>query len=396
MAGIANVHGGIGRAEFNSWSTPVIPAISPRFDPAPCHIHGRGDSSFSRGVPIQRLREKPSYHSALSGPRFATRISGDRRRGSKGTGPGWASQAFEKLETRPAHLADVRLPLIPLRSGSMRVLQGKTEWLLCGALLLTSGVPVLGQSAGTASSATSQTQSDKRELLQEEVGDRDLTYLRTRAVFQYDYKEQVEDVTINRARLKLLYAFGPHQNLAVSVMVPVIWKSTATQSAFGSGDMEITAGWVVYASDTFRTGGLVQVVPQTSSENLIGGASTNLKGTWALAWVLSSRFEFTGFFNYKQSVHVSRGGSIKQFEPDVTLNIRVKKSTLFVESDSYLDCITNQFAPMLKGGVSRAFGKKRAWVATVYVEAPLTEYARRTQEIVNTGIDVTWYPFEKK
>ena len=59
--------------------------------------------------------------------------------------------------------------------------------------------------------------------------------------------------------------------------------------------MEITAGWVVYASDTFRTGGLVQVAPQTSSENLIGGASTNLKGTWALAWVLSSRFEFTGF-----------------------------------------------------------------------------------------------------
>jgi hypothetical protein len=247
----------------------------------------------------------------------------------------------------------------------MRVLQGKTEWLLCGALLLTSGVPIWGQSAGTASSATSQTQSDKRELLQEEVGDRDLTYLRTRAVFQYDYKEQVEDVTINRARLKLLYAFGPHQNMAVSVMVPVIWKSTATQSAFGSGDMEITAGWVVYASDTFRTGGLVQVAPQTSSENLIGGASTNLKGTWALAWVLSSRFEFTGFFNYTQSVHVSRGGSIKQFEPDVTLNIRVKKSTLFVESDSYLDCITNQFAPMLKGGVSGHLKEESGWRQSV-------------------------------
>ena len=101
----------------------------------------------------------------------------------------------------------------------MRVLQGKTGWLLCGALLLKSGVPVWGQSAGTASSATPQTQSDKRELLQEEVGDRDLTYLRTRAVFQYDYNEQVEDVTINRARLKLLYAFGLHQNMAVSVMV---------------------------------------------------------------------------------------------------------------------------------------------------------------------------------
>ncbi len=285
--------------------------------------------------------------------------------------------------------------LFPLRSGFTRILQGKIGWLLRGALLLASGASAWGQSTGTASNATTQTQSNENTL-QEEVGDRDLTYLRTRSVFQYDYEEQVEDVTINRTRLKLLYAFGPHQNMAVSVLVPVLWTSTATQSAFGSGDMEITAGWVVYANDKFRTGGLVQVVPQTSSENLIGGASTNLKGTWALAWVLSSRFEFTGFFSYKQSVHVSRGGPIKQFEPDVSLNMRVKKSTLFVESDSYLDCITNQFAPMLKGGVSRAFGKRKEWVATIYAEAPLTGYARRTQGIVNTGIDLTWYPFEKK
>jgi Putative MetA-pathway of phenol degradation len=277
----------------------------------------------------------------------------------------------------------------------MRILRGKTRWLLRGVLLLASGAPAWGQAASTPPSAATQTQSNESQL-QEEVGDRDLTYLRTRAVFQYDYKELVDDVTINRTRLKLLYAFGPHQNLAVSVLVPVVWMSTATQSAFGSGDMEITAGWVAYANDKFRTGILGQVVPQTSSENLIGGASTNLKGTWAMAWMLSSRFEFTGFFSYKQSVHESRLGPIKQFEPDLTLNMRVKKSILFVESDSYLDCITNRFAPMLKGGVGRAFGKRKAWVATVYAEWPLSEYARRTQEIVDTGIDVTWYPFEKK
>jgi Putative MetA-pathway of phenol degradation len=279
----------------------------------------------------------------------------------------------------------------------MRKMPGKTGGLLCVALLLAGGVPVWGQSAGTATAmgATAQAQSDKSEL-QEETSDRDLTYIRTRAVFQYDYKELVDDVTINRTRLKLSYAFGPHQNMAVSVLVPVVWMSTPTQFAFGSGDMEITAGWVAYANEKFRTGILGQVVPQTSSENLIGGASTNLKGTWAMAWVMSSRFEFTGFFSYKQSVHETRLGPIKQFEPDLTLNMRVKKSTLFLESDSYLDCITNRFAPMLKGGVSRAFGKKRSWVATVYAEWPLSEYARRTQEVVDTGIDLTWFPFEKR
>jgi hypothetical protein len=38
---------------------------------------------LSASEPIQSLRERPSCHSALPGPRFATRISVDRRRGRK-------------------------------------------------------------------------------------------------------------------------------------------------------------------------------------------------------------------------------------------------------------------------------------------------------------------------
>jgi hypothetical protein len=73
--------------------------------------------------------------------------------------------------------------------------------------------------------------------------------------------------------------------------------------------------------------------------------------------------------------------------------MRVLKATWFVESDSYYDFIPGRFAPMLKTGLGRGFGEKKKWTASAYVEWPLNAYARQTQQHINTGLDVTWYPF---
>lgn len=251
------------------------------------------------------------------------------------------------------------------------------------------------QTAGGASSGGTSSPADTTDI-QQESAERDITYIRTRAIFQYDYKEQVDDVTTNRFRLKLQYGFGEDERFGVTVMTPLLWRSNATQSGFGVGDMEITAGMIFLDNGKFRTGAAVQVVPPTASENLLGGSTLDMKGTWGFSYVLSPKFEFTGVFNYKQSVAVYRGQATKQFEPDVTLNMRVKKMTWFLESDSYYNFIPEQFAPMLKFGISRGFGKERSWVATVYVEGPLSEYSRQAQQIVNTGIDLTWYPWPKR
>lgn len=234
------------------------------------------------------------------------------------------------------------------------------------------------------------------EIIQEEVGDRDQTYLRTRAVFRYDYKALDGPIEINRFRLKLLYGFGPNQRLGVSVSVPVEWKDTPTGSAFGSGDTEVTAGVNIFLREKFRSGVAGQVTFQTASEQLIGGGSTKLKGSWGFTYVFTNRFELTAAFNYEQSVHTVRDIPIKQFEPDITLNVRVLRATWFVESDSHYDFAPDRFAPLLKTGLGRAFGARKRWTASVYVEWPLNGYARQTQERINTGLDVTWYPFANR
>ena len=234
------------------------------------------------------------------------------------------------------------------------------------------------------------------EAIQEEVGDRDPTYLRTRVLFRYDYKAQEADTSINRLRFKMLYAFGPHQRFAVSILTPVIHKGTPEATAAGSGDTELVAGANLYRTERFRTGVSFQVTFQTSSDDLIGGATTTVKPAWGFTAVLSNRLELVGAFYYKRSIHTVRGKPVQQFEPDIFLNVRVLRATWWVEWDSFYDFAPQQFAQTMKTGLSRRFGPNRQWVASAYCGLPLNRYGRQTQYQVNPGLDLTWYPFKNK
>jgi hypothetical protein len=239
---------------------------------------------------------------------------------------------------------------------------------------------------------TSDEELEEIEDLEEEVGDRDPTYLRTRLVFRYDYRLFIGDATANRLRLRVLYGFGPKQRYAVSFLEPLIQTDTPLGTARGSGDAEIQLNANFFNSERFRMGVAVQSTLQTSSDALLGGATTTIKPSWDLAVVLSSRFQLTAAVYYKKSIHTTRGIPAKQLEPDVTFNARVLKSTLFLEWDSYYDFLPHQFAQTLKPGISRAFGGNRRWVVSAYYAASTNDYARLSQYRYNAGLDVTWYP----
>jgi hypothetical protein len=65
-------------------------------------------------------------------------------------------------------------------------------------------------SAQPALSPDQEEEEEEIEELQEEVGDRDPTYLRTRTVVRYDHR-LLGPASIDRFRLRLLYGFGPKQ-----------------------------------------------------------------------------------------------------------------------------------------------------------------------------------------
>ncbi len=244
--------------------------------------------------------------------------------------------------------------------------------------------------SGTPSAAGSVSDS---AMIQSEVGERDRTYLRTRVVFRYDYKVQDGPTESNRFQLKLLYGFGSHQRLGISVNLPVVHNQTEANSASGLGDADLAFGGNIYYTERLRLGLSGQVTFQSASDQLLGGASTKLKGSWGFSYVVNRRFQVTTAFNYKQSIHITRGSPTKQFETDITLNTRLLKATWFLESDSYYDFIPARYAPMLKPGLARSFGKRKSWNVSAYTQFPLNGYARQTQNHADIGLDLTWYPF---
>jgi len=236
-----------------------------------------------------------------------------------------------------------------------------------------------------------QDEEEEIEELEEEVGDRDPTYLRTRTVFRYDHR-LLGPASIDRFRLRLLYGFGPKQRYAVSALGPIVQIETPVRTARGAGDAELQLNANILYGKRFRTGVAVQAAFQTSSDALIGGATTTVKPSMDFTGVLSRHLEVVATLYYKQSIHTARGLPFKQFEPDVSVNTRVLKATWFLQWDSFYDVSPGQFAQTLKPGVSRAFGPNRRWVASAYYGIGLNDYARLTQYRYNAGVDITWYP----
>jgi hypothetical protein len=229
--------------------------------------------------------------------------------------------------------------------------------------------------------------------MEEEVGDRDPTYIRTRTVFRYDERQLQGSNSVDRFRFRLLYAFGPKQRFGVSVLVPAIRADTPFGDARGAADIEIQANANVYFRPRFRTGAGIQATLQTASDRLLGGDTTTLKPSWDFAAVLSSRFELTGALYYKRSIHTTRGIPAKQFEPDITLNVQALTATWFVEWDSFYDFIPARYAHTMKVGVGRRFGGNRPWVVSPYYARGINDYARLSQYRSNAGLDLTWYLF---
>jgi len=270
-----------------------------------------------------------------------------------------------------------------------------------GLLLSLSAVSVARAQAASTAAATppqgtsvSDEEEEEIEELAEEVGDRDPTYHRTRAVVRYDRRLFDGSASSDRLRLRFLYAFGPRQRFAVSFLEPLVQIDTRAATARGAGDAEAQFNANVVYRSRFRAGVGLQTTLPTSSDALLGGATTTIKPSLEFAGVLSSRLELLASFYYKRSIHTSRGLPFDQFEPDVILNARVFGATWFLEWDAFYDRLPGRIAHTLKPGVSRAFGPGRRWVGSAYYAVGVNDYARLSQYRDDAGVDVTWYPFK--
>ena len=106
-------------------------------------------------------------------------------------------------------------------------MRASRRWLTLACAYVLWSVPAISFAQSQAQTPSPQTalspdQEEEEEIeeLEEEVGDRDPTYLRTRTVVRYDHR-LLGPASIDRFRLRLLYGFGPKQRYAVSALEPI-------------------------------------------------------------------------------------------------------------------------------------------------------------------------------
>ena len=258
--------------------------------------------------------------------------------------------------------------------------------------IVAQSAPPAAEDAGWPQARSSPTvPEDEFTEIQSESAERDVTYLKSRLVYRYDYKSQVGDVFVNRFRLKSLFAFGPQKRLGVAITLPVVQKSTEGVSSAGFQDLKAQFGGNIYHGDRFRHGAAVEFTFQTSTDKQIGGSTTTAKPAWGFTAVLTRRIETNCVFNYNRSIHTTRGSRKNEFEPDCTFNTRRLGMTWYAEWDSYYLLDPGQLAQTVKVGTSRGIGKGRRWVISPYYSFPPNGPGRQTQYIHQVGMDITWF-----
>ena len=132
-----------------------------------------------------------------------------------------------------------------MRRGPAANMRASRPWLRLACAYWLWSVPAVSFAQPQAQTPSQQPvlspdQEEEEEIeeLEEEVGDRDPTYLRTRTVVRYDHR-LLAPASIDRFRLRLLYGFGPKQRYAVSALEPIVHVDTAARTARGSGDAEV-------------------------------------------------------------------------------------------------------------------------------------------------------------
>lgn len=224
-----------------------------------------------------------------------------------------------------------------------------------------------------------------------ELSQQDQTYFRSRIVFKYDHKFVPDDVSKDRFRTYVQYAFGSTQRWVVTSELPIVNVSSPTKSTTGTGDLEFNFGYMPTKTERFRQAIGTQLRIQSASDPALGGAATVMKALYLTSFVMSSHWVLDASVNYAHSVHLRDGaGTVSTIEPEYTISHSFPWFTFYIYGDNYFDFPVSKWGNTIQGGLSKSFGKQKLTVVSVYDEYGLNSHARAGFKH-DVGVNITRY-----
>ena len=163
------------------------------------------------------------------------------------------------------------------------------------------------------------------------------------------------------------HAFG------LQFMLPVKWRETATDEAFGLGDLELRAGFVGRLSPTLRYGLGLNAQIDSASDSLLGDNALILRPITALRWDFNAFTTLGINVEYSVTPLDEEANDVSALEVKFPAAFRINEEwSAYLSYNPRWDLLAESERQRLELGATRVWGADRQYAWSIGTEVPLT------------------------
>ena len=218
----------------------------------------------------------------------------------------------------------------------------------------------------------------------------DPTLISSRYFSEFIYENYDDDSELFKSENTLRWGIPLHDDhaLGIQAMLPVKWRETATDDAFGLGDLELRTGIVGRLAPTLRYGLAVNAVLETASDSLLSDNAFVLRPIAALRWDYNALITLGINVEYNVTPLDEGANDVSALEVKLPVAFKINEDwSGFVSYNPRWDLLDESDRHRLELGATRVWGADQQYAWSLGGEIPLT--SERFEFKLATGL--SWY-----
>jgi hypothetical protein len=202
----------------------------------------------------------------------------------------------------------------------------------------------------------------------------DPTLVSSRLVSEFSYESHDADSDYWKIESTLRWGFPLRDGLAMGVqmVLPVKWTETATDDAFGLGDLELRSGIVGRLAPNLRYGLAVNAVIDTATDSLLGDNAFILRPITAIRWDASDCVTLGFNVEYNVTPLDEGANDVSALELKFPLAFKINDQwSAYLSYNPRWDLLAETDRQRLELGGTRVWGADNQYALSFGTEVPL-------------------------
>ncbi len=202
----------------------------------------------------------------------------------------------------------------------------------------------------------------------------DPTLVSSRFVSEFSYESHDSDAEYWKIENTLRWGIPLRDGLALGMqmVLPVKWTETATDDAFGLGDLELRTGLVGRIAPTLRYGLALNAVIDSATDVLLGDHAFILRPIAAIRWDASDRITLGCNLEYNVTPLDEGANDVSALELKFPLAFKITDTwSAYLSYNPRWDLLAETHRQRLELGCTRIWGADNQYALSFGTEVPL-------------------------